>query len=74
MGAGRELLAPHIDPQRVTKFFGERHDIDQFGLLGQIAGVRVPADVGPGGNIERELAYGDYTGWFRLNAQNCVPD
>ena len=32
VGAGKEVLAPH----RVTKFFGEQHNIDQLALLQQI--------------------------------------
>ena len=54
-----ELLAPHIDAERVTRFFGEQHNIDQFERLEQIARAGVPVDVGPGGYIERELAYGN---------------
>ncbi|CAN0584222.1 unnamed protein product, partial [Laminaria digitata] len=30
-------------------------------LLEQIARVGVPVDVGPGGNLERELAYGNHS-------------
>ena len=58
---GGELLAPHIDVERVKNFFGERHKVDQFALLEQIARVGVPVDVGPGGNLERELAYGNHS-------------
>ena len=58
---GGELLAPHIDVKRVKKFFGERHKVDQFALLEQIARVGVPVDVGPGDYLERELAYGNHS-------------
>ena len=54
---GGTSLAPHIDAQRVTKFFGEQHDVDQFVLLARIVSVVVPVDIGPGGNRRRELAY-----------------
>ena len=60
-GLGGKLLAPHIEVERVTRFVGEQHHIDQFSLLEQIARVGVPVDVGPGGNLERELAYGNHS-------------
>ena len=40
--------------------FGEQHKVDQFTLLEQIARVGVSVDVGPGGNVERELEYGNH--------------
>ena len=51
------FLEPHIDAERVTSFFREQHNIDKFALLEQNARVGVPVNVGPGGNLERELAY-----------------
>ena len=59
-GLGGKILAPQIEVGRVTRFFGEQHRIDQFALLEQIARVGVPVDVGPGGNLARELAYGNH--------------
>ena len=50
---GWKLLAPHIEVGRVTRGFGEQHNIDHFALLEQITRVGVPVDVGPGGNLER---------------------
>ena len=60
-GLGGKILAPHIEVGRVTRFFGEQHHIDQFALLDQIARVGVPVGVGPGGNLERELAFGKHS-------------
>ena len=57
---GGKLLAPHIDAERVTRFLGEQHNVDQFELLEQMARLGVPVDVGPGGNLARELAYGNH--------------
>ena len=45
----------------MTRFFGEQHHIDQFALLEQIARVGVTVDVGPGGNLERELVCGKHS-------------
>ena len=36
-GLGGEVLAPHIDVERVTRFFEEQHNIDHFAFLEQIA-------------------------------------
>ena len=47
--------------ERVTEFFGEQHNIDQFARLEQIARVGVPMDVGLGGNLELELAQGNHS-------------
>ena len=33
-GLGRKLLTHHIDADRVTIFFGEQRNINQFSLLG----------------------------------------
>ena len=49
-GLGGESLASHIDAERVTKFFGEQHNIESFK---GIARMGVPVHVGPGGNLER---------------------
>ena len=54
-----ELLTPNIDVGRVTNLLGEQHNIDQFALLEHIARVGAPVDVGPGGNLDRELACGN---------------
>ena len=40
---------------RVTQWFGEQHQIDQFARLEHIARMGVPMDVIPGGSLEREL-------------------
>ena len=58
-GLGWELLAPHIDAERVAKTFREQHSIDQFARLEEFARVGVPVDVAPRDNLERELAYGN---------------
>ena len=59
-GLGGKLPAPQIEVGRMTRFFGEQHHIDQFALLEQIARVGVTVDVGPGGNLARELAYANH--------------
>ena len=41
---GGELFARQIDDGRVTKVFGEQHNIDQFALLEQVVRVGVPND------------------------------
>ena len=48
-----------IDVGQVTTSFGEQRNIDQFEPLEQIAGVGMPVGVGPGGNLECELADGN---------------
>ena len=45
----------------MTRFVGGQHNIDQFERLTQIARVGVPVDAGPGGDLERELAYGSHS-------------
>ena len=59
--SGGELLAPHIDVERVKNYFGEQHKVDQFAQLEQIARVGVPVDVGPGGNFDRKVTYGNHS-------------
>ena len=56
-GLGGKLLALHKEVAWVTRFFEEQRNIDQVALLEQIARVGVPVALGPGGNLERELAY-----------------
>ena len=55
---GGELLDPHIDVERVKKFFGQQHKVDHFARLEQ---NRWLVDVGPGGNLARELTYGNHS-------------
>ena len=55
---GGRLLAPHIDAERVTRFIGEQHSIDQFALLEYIVKVGAPADVDTGDDIERSWRTG----------------
>ena len=72
-----ELLEPHIDVEGVKKGFGEQHEVDQLALLEQIARVGVPVDVGPGGNLERKLTYGNRSSARKHVAQvweNAVRD
>ena len=58
---GGELLVPHIDVGCVKMVFGEQRKVDQFALLEQITRVGVPVDVGPEGDLEQELAYGNHS-------------
>lgn len=55
------LMALHIDPERVTKVFGEQHNIDPVSLWEKIARVGVPVNIGPGNNLERKLAYANHS-------------
>ena len=58
---GEALQAPHMDPQRVEEFFGERHGYPEAERLGQIAREGVPlSSVGPGGDLDKELEYGNH--------------
>ena len=71
MRLGGKLLAPHIDTECLTRLLGEQHNIDQFALLEQIVRVGVPVDVGPGGNLGRELAYGNHSSADKLASEVC---
>ena len=51
----------HKEVAWVTRFFEEQRNIDQVALLEQIARVGVPVALGPGGNLERELAFGKHS-------------
>ena len=58
-GLGGESLALQLDAEWVTRFVGEQNNIDQFALSrAECEGARA-GGCRPGGNIERELAYGN---------------
>ena len=50
-----------MDPKLVQAFFGNRHRFPGFGSLTHIARVGVPVDVPPGGNLTKELTYGNHS-------------
>ena len=58
---GGSLTAPHMDPERVQAFFGYRHQFPGIDNLRHIARVGVPVDVRLGGNLTKELTYGNHS-------------
>ena len=58
---GRQLTAPNMDPARVEAFFGDKHSFPGIEMLKQIARVGVPVDVLPGGDLAKELEYGNHS-------------
>lgn len=58
---GGVLSAPHMDENRVERFFVEKHRYPEGELLLQMARVGTPlSSVGPGGDLGQELAYGNH--------------
>ena len=51
------MTAPHMNPERVEAFFGDKHSFPGIDNLKQIARVGVPVDVLPGGDLAKGLAY-----------------
>ena len=58
---GGPLTAPHMDPERVEAFFGDKHSFPGIEHLKHIARVGVPVDVLPGGDLAKELEYGNHS-------------
>ena len=56
---GGTLLATHMDGDRMRAYFGRRLKVESAGALEEIAREGVPAEVGAGGNLGSELAYGE---------------
>ena len=56
-----EVLAPHLDGDRIHDFFGMRHGFPDIARLEHIAKVGVAVDVGPGGDLEHKIAYGNHS-------------
>lgn len=55
-------MAPHMDVDRVQQFFVEKHQYSEGERLVQMARVGTPlSSVGPGGELEQELAYGNHS-------------
>lgn len=75
-GLDRSLTAPCIDPERVEALFGNKHNFPGIDHLKHIARIGVPVDVLPGGDLTKELEYGnhpsaidvDETGWEQVVA------
>ena len=57
---GGPLIAPHMDPERVEGFFGDKHSVPGIEQLKHIARVGVPVDVLLGGDLVKELEYGNH--------------
>ena len=64
---GGSLTAPHMDPERVQAFFGDRHQFPGIDNLRHIARVGVPVDARPGGNLTKELTYGNQSSAQRFH-------
>ena len=50
-----------MDPERVEAFFGDKHKCPGIDHLKRIARVGVPVDVLPGGDLTKELEYGNHS-------------
>ena len=55
------MTAPHMNPERVEAFFGDKHSLPGIDNLKHIACVGVPVDVLPGGDLAKELAYENHS-------------
>ena len=56
---GGTLLATHMDGDRIRTYFGRRLKVESAGALEEKSREGVPAEVGAGGNLASELAYGE---------------
>ena len=56
---GCTLCATHMDGDRIRAYFGRHREVESGGVLEAIARDGVPAEVGAGGNLGNELAYGN---------------
>ena len=54
------LRATHMDGDRIHAYFGRRRKAASAEALEKIARDGVPAEVGAGGNLGSELAYGNH--------------
>ena len=54
---GGSLTAPHLNPERVEAFVGDKNNFSRIINLKHIARVGVPVDVLPGVDLEKDLAY-----------------
>ena len=57
---GGTLGATHMDGDRIRAYFGRRRKVESAGVLEAIPREGVPAEVGAGGNLGNELAYGNH--------------
>ena len=54
---GWSLTAPHMNPERVDAFFGDKHRFSRIDQLKHIARIGVSVDVLPGGDLTKELEH-----------------
>ena len=57
---GGTLGAPYMDDGRTRAYFGRRHLTEDAEVPERIARERVPAEIHMGGDLKRELAYGNH--------------
>ena len=57
---GGTLRATHMDGDRIRAYFGRRRKVVSTDAVEKIAREGVPAEVGAGGNLGSELAYGNH--------------
>ena len=62
---GSTLCATHKDGEGIYAYFGRRQKVEIAGVLEEIAQKGVPAEVGAGGNLGNELAYGNHRSAFK---------
>ena len=56
---GSTLRANHMDGDRIRAYFGRRRKVESAGVLEEITREGVSAEVGAGGNLGKELVYGN---------------
>ena len=52
--------ATHMNGDRIRAYFGRRRKVKSAGVLAAIARDKVSAEVGAGGNMGNEVAYGNH--------------
>ena len=58
---GGSLTAPHMIPERVEAFFGDKYRFPRIDQLKHTARVGVPVDVLPGGDLTKKLKYENHS-------------
>ena len=57
---GGKLRATYMDGNRIRAYFGRRRKVESAEALEEITREGIPAEVGAGGNLGSELAYGTH--------------
>ena len=66
---GGTLRAAHMDGDRIHAYFGRRRKVASAEALEKIARDGVPDEVGAGGNLGSELAYGNHRSALKHRGQ-----